>query len=201
MRGWHGVLLTMSVVACTSGEVPRAESASPETRPAPLVVDSARSMPEMIARFQSGLQPVSSLQDASRSQAALVRRFVAAQARNDTAALEEMVISRSEFAFVYFPESALAAPPYEMDPALAWFQMQLENERGIRQGLRALGGQWLEYRTHECTPSRPERQSRVWRDCLLTWRSAGNVVTQRAFMSIIEHKGAYKFFSYANRLQ
>ena len=186
--------------ACTPGEAHRAETFSASGRATATVVDSARPMADMIARFQAGLPPIAAMRNASPSREALVRRFVSALASRDTVALASMLISRAEFAHLYFPGSALAAPPYELDPAFAWFQMELENERALRQALRRHGGAELEYRWHACTASPAQGQSGIWRNCRVTWKTPDGVVTQRAFMSIIEHRGTYKFFSFANKL-
>ena len=164
------------------------------------IVDSAR--PMAIARFQSGLPRPRVLSNAAPSREALVRSLLNALRRQDTAAIADLFISRSEFAYLYFPSSPVARPPYELDPALAWFQLSAESERGIRKTLSVLGGQSATYEAHSCTPDRSAAGSpRIWRGCTLRWRDTHGAASEGSlFAAIIEYRGRFKFFSYATTL-
>lgn len=192
--------VTLALVDCQLR--PRDRSSPPAPAAAPIVIDSARPMTELVAAFQAGEPRVDTLAFASPRRDALVQDFMRALANADTARLARLLISRAEFAWLYFPHGTVAKPPYELDPALAWFQMRLENERSLGRLLRVLGGQRLAYHRHACDPTpQVEGPNRVWRDCTVTWSAPdGRQSTRRLFMSIIERDGRFKFFSYANRM-
>lgn len=193
------VAVVASVIDCPGASANHDSPASPAA--SAIVVDSARPMAEMLAAFQRGVPRPDSGQWAAPDRETLVRSFVAALESADTARLAELLIDRAEFAWLYFPHSTIAKPPYELDPALAWFQMRLENERGLGRLLRTLGGQHLAYQRHDCSVTpQVEGTNRIWRECTVTFSAPDGRRTQRLFMSIWERDGRFKFFSYANRL-
>jgi hypothetical protein len=126
-----------------------------------------------------------------------VRRFVRAVEKQDTAELRALLLSRAEFAYLYFPTSRFSRPPLRTDPALLWFQMQVNGEKGIVRLLRRKGGTDAGFRGHECedTPV-VEGENRLWEKC--TVRVADGA--DRWFGSVIERGGRYKIVSYANGL-
>jgi hypothetical protein len=141
----------------------------------------------------------SALAGGAGTREALVRRWVAGVEGQDTAALREMVVSRAEFAWLYYPESPLSARG--MRPEVLWLLMQQNSHKGIFRVLRRLGGQRLGYVGHDC-PAEPLRQgeSRVWEGCVLERQVMGDTVVQRLFGRIIGRDGHLKFVSYANGL-
>ena len=206
-RRWTATRRALSLAGLLAGMVgcspatPAVEDrrASPSSTTT-LVVDSARPMRQMIEQFQQGTPAVAALQYGAPDRETLVRSFLDALTAGDTAALASMIISRAEFAHLYFPSSVIARAPYELDPALAWFQVRVENERALGKALRRYAGRALIYVGHDCSPKPAEGASRIWTDCVVTYRSESGGQRARLFTSIIETGGRFKFFSYANRL-
>src|SRR5512133_2202813 len=85
----------------SSGSMPFTQSA----KPTPTHVDSAVPRAEALARFQRASPHAGALSGGAASRDELVRRFVQAVEGADTAALRRMVLSRGEFAFLYYPTS------------------------------------------------------------------------------------------------
>ncbi|HEU0079467.1 MAG TPA: hypothetical protein VFQ76_17555 [Longimicrobiaceae bacterium] len=198
-------LLLLPLAACgghdrpPSREAPAAAAPTPTVRPA-AYVDSARTIAEDLRRFRVGLEPVAALEGGAASRDALVRGFVEAVESRDTVAAVRMVMSRREFAYLYYPHTPLAAPPREMSPQLAWFLMLQNSEKGITRVFRRLGGAPLGYRGHACDP-RPAVQgpTRVWKRCVVRRvTEQGDTTAQALFGGIVERDGRFKFLSYAN---
>src|SRR5262245_7724799 len=99
--------LLLSVACFPSGEAhPR------DTAVATGYVDSILPIPEQVRRFTENLAPVSQLAGGTKSRDALVTQFAKAVERADTTALRRMVLSRAEFAYLYYPFSQYTHPPY-----------------------------------------------------------------------------------------
>ena len=95
----------------------------------------------------------------------------------------------------------IARPPYELPPALAWFQLQEGNRKGVFRALRELGGHALELHGYRCPPDAPrvEGENRIWAGCTLEIsREPGERMTLRLFDSILERNGRFAFLSFAN---
>jgi hypothetical protein len=176
---------------------PNAAAPAPPGR----VVDSIVPMAEQLRRFRAGLGPApAALDGGAVSREALVRAYVRAVEARDTAALRRMVLSRAEFAFLYFPESPLARRPYEVPPGLLWFQITEGSNKGIVRALRRLGGRPLGYGGHACEGA-PKREgpNRLWERCRVrVVRAPGDTAALRLFGSVLERGGRYKFVGYAN---
>ena len=167
------------------------------------VIDSIIPVEEALRRFRADMpeQPTE-LQNASRSRARLVERFVLALEARDTSALRAMALSRAEFAYLYYPFTQYTHKPYELAPALLWFLMQENSNKGIARALRRYGGKPLGYLDVKCRPE-PKREgaNMLWDACVLRLRgAAGDTVSRRMFGSIIERDGRYKLVSYATDL-
>ena len=166
------------------------------------VIDSARTMSVLIDRFRQEVPEVVRLEKGAPSRDSLARALVSALTRRDTAGVARLFISRGEFAWLYFPASTLARPPYEIDPAFAWFQLSSESERGVHKALGLLGGSGAAHVSTTCNPQPVVAGAvRIWSACSVRWRSPAGAETEAAlFASIIEHAGRFKIFSYSNRL-
>jgi hypothetical protein len=176
---------------------PRAAAPAPPGR----VVDSILPMPELLRRFRADLGPApAALGGGAPSREALVRAFVRAVEARDTAALRRLVLSRAEFAYLYFPESPVSRPPYSAPPALAWFQLVEGSNKGGGRLLARLGGRPLGYAGHRCEgPGERQGANRVWARCTVRLaRAAGDTAERRLFGSVVARGGRYKFASYAN---
>lgn len=213
MRRIAFFLITMAALAGCERE--RAEPDSPAARDssgarAPdstasraRTVDSALTMVEYVRRFRATIDETPTrLEGGERSRDALVRSFGEAVQRRDTAALRRMHVSRAEFAYLFFPSNPVARPPYELDPALLWFRLAGETEKGVPRLLERHGGPEFVLVGHDCAPE-PELQgeNRLWGPCITRFRArAGDTLALQLFGPILERDGRFKFVSYFNKL-
>jgi hypothetical protein len=192
------------LIACGDGV--RAAAASGETDPrlSPgYVVDSARSMEEELRRFRGdAAASPDTLAFAHDSKESLVGSFLSALLRGDSAGLAQLHVTRAEFGDLYFPYSRFMRPPYELPPALLWFQLTSESNRGLTKLMRLFTNRELVVDRVEC-PEEPvaEGDNRLWNNCRTFLRGMeGPPGGWRLFGSIIERHGRVKFLSYANDL-
>jgi hypothetical protein len=113
-----------------------------------------------------------------------------------------MLLTRGEFAWLYYPSNPQGLPPYDLNPDLMWFMLSSGSEKGITRALGELGGRPLGYSGYVCD-SLPSRQgsNTVWGPCAVRLHpKGGDTSSQRLFGLIVERDGRYKFVGYANRL-
>jgi hypothetical protein len=166
------------------------------------VVDSILPREEALRRFRGGLPPADSLTGGTESRDALVAAFVRALGAADTAAIAELAITRSEFAYLYYPTASEGLPPYDLEPGLMWFMLFEQSNQGIRRALQLHGGTPMPLVDYDCgTDHRREGENTVYGPCVVRWRGKnGDTVSARLFSQIIERGGRFKFLSYANKL-
>lgn len=165
------------------------------------VIDSALPMTEQLRRFRSGLVGPAAL-DGPTQRAKLIERIFAAIASRDTLTLRSLTLSRAEFAYLFFPSHRVARPPYEMPPALLWFQLTEESEKGLKKAFQHLGPAPIALLSHRC-PGEPEVEgdNRLHSGCIVRGRRADGTVTEaQLFGTIVERDGRFKLLSYANKL-
>ncbi len=164
------------------------------------VVDSVFPMNVMLDRFRKSLPQTTGLRGLATSRDDLVERLIAALAASDTAAFEAMTVDRAEFAWLYYPTTATAKPPYELPPALAWFQLEEKSRKGIFRALRELGGHRLTLIGYQCDPKPTiEGDNRIWSGCKVTLSRDGEKATPlKLFGAIIERGGRFEFLSFDN---
>jgi hypothetical protein len=165
-------------------------------------IDSAAPRDVALRRFQEGSRRVDALAGGERSREALVRAYVRALERRDTTTLARLLLTRDEFAYLYYPTNPQGVPPYDLAPELMWFMSSQGSERGLARAMQERGGSPLGYLGHQCdgTPSR-EGENLVWGPCLVRRRLPdGRAGAERLFGLILERGGRYKFVSYANKL-
>jgi hypothetical protein len=151
-----------------------------------------------LATFRSGMTMPPSLAGPS-SRDSLVRLFEAALARRDTAGLDHLRITREEFAYLYYPDSKMARPPYELGPDVMWMQIQSQSDRGLRRLVARYGGRNIGPHGLNCEP--PERQNAVViHQCGVSMGEGVDSAPRQLFGSIIERDGRFKFVGYANKL-
>jgi hypothetical protein len=205
------LLLGVAGLACTSGD------AAPDTVGSGAAVSDtiadgsvggAPSLEQALADFRVGLPVVTELRDAEPDRERLVRRFARAVERADTAALRAMVVSRAEFAWLYYPTSPYTRRPTRQNAALAWELLLMDSQKGVTRLLDRYGGRPLHLVGHTCAPE-PQTQSdrtaavpvRFWYDCTLRLAPPGADTTEiRLFGPIMERDGRFKLFSYSNDL-
>lgn len=195
---WGALLL---VSACTRSPRPAAP-ASLAAQSHPTHVDSLVSREVALQRFRQGTNPVTALAGGANSRDALVGSFLHALARRDTSELKGLLLSRDEFAWLYYPTSAQGLPPYSLNPDLMWFMLVEQGNRGLRRAVNQLGGKQLAYAGTRCEgTSTKEEENVLWGPCLVRWReSSGKMAEARLFGPILEREGRFKFLSYGNKL-
>lgn len=150
-----------------------------------------------LAAFRSTLGTPPATLDGPASRDSLLSEFAHALAKRDTARLTSLQISRAEFAYLYYPDSRLSKPPYELDPETMWQQIELQRVRGMQRLLMRYGGRSLRLRSTQCQP--PERQNRVViHECSVVTGATGE--PKQLFGSILERDGRFKFVGFANHL-
>jgi hypothetical protein len=165
-------------------------------------VDSARTVPQALTAFRAGLPETRALGGAfATDRDTLVARFVRALERADTAAFMPMMMSRAEFAWLYYATDPQARPPYELPPELMWAQTMAQGEKGISRALGRFGGRPLAFRGYACARDERRGPNRVWSGCALDLATADGIRARvRLFGGIVERGGRYKIVSYANEL-
>lgn len=166
------------------------------------VVDSILPREEVLRRFQRNLSPVARLESSYGSRDSLLAAFVEALGDRDTAALATMAVSRTEFAYLYYPSTPQSLPPYDLDPGLMWDLLHQRSERGIQRALAAYGGQPLRLLGHDCgKESSREGENTIAGPCNLRLRDQrGKPVSVRLLSQIMERGGRFKVLNYANKL-
>jgi hypothetical protein len=179
-----------SVVAAARSSAKRSRAA---------VVDSSLPLEEALRRFRLGLPLVDGLSGGAPTRAALVRRFVRALGQRDTAAVRAMVLSRAEFAYLYYPQSPFTREPHKQMAGLVWLFTEANSSKGITRAFERLGGRPLSYHGHRCA-AQPSRQgpNLLWEICFVQFGDGSARSEVRLFGSIIERDGQSKFVSYAN---
>lgn len=167
------------------------------------VVDSILPIAVHLERFRKDLGPSpDSLIHASSSVESLVEHWVTAVAKNDTAALNRMVMNRAEFAWFYYPESKMSKPPYEAPPELFWGQLLGSSDEGARGALKALGGKPVRLKKLNC-PNAPtiEGSNRLHEGCAVTLQVGGSTLSEGVYFgTILERDHRFKFVGYSNRM-
>lgn len=187
----------LSLLAACGGDDEAAEPAR-----TPVHVDSIFPIEEEIRRFREGMTPVSSLTGGMDSPEALVDTLLRRLEAADTMGVAELALSRTEFAYLYYPFTMYTAPPYELSPALVWFQQQNRSSQGLGQLLRSYAGKPL-YDSGFACPDEGEAfgDGHIWHGCsVLGELPTGEKVEERIFGSILEVGGRYKFVSFSNEL-
>ena len=195
--------LLLLLAACggaaeTRASATEAGTAAAAPAPAPGTVDSTFTPQENMRRFREGLAEPRALEGGAESREALVRGFVDALARRDTAALIRMHMTRAEFAYLYYPHTSLAGADGYLEPKTVWFLLRLESEKGLNRLMQRLGGKGARFGGLRCEDApRAEGPNRLWEECLLELRDRpADLRARRLFGTIVEREGRFKFVSY-----
>ena len=199
---FSGAMAIVAVAGCRPRPEPAARSESLKPAHAATRVDSAVPREVALARFQQASQRTTVFEGGARTRDALVRAFLQAVETRDTSALRRLVLSRGEFAFLYYPTSAQGLPPYSLSPDLYWFMTMEQSNRGARALVNELGGKHLPYAGYRCEgDSTVEGKNTLWGPCLIhTLQRGGDTLSQRLFGAIVARGGRYKFLSYSSKL-
>lgn len=129
----------------------------------------------------------------------VVARLLRSLARSDTNDLRKLVMSRSEFAYLYYPRSPFTRAPTKQEPALAWFLHLQQSQKGVTRLLNRYGGKPVRLIGSDCrAPARREGENALWDDCVQRLTQGGDTVSLRLFSGIYERNGRFKIFSYTN---
>jgi hypothetical protein len=198
----HLFAAVLLLTACSTKPAEVATTDSTPWRKPGDVIDSILPMPEYLRRFRVGTDSVAALTGGAPTREALARRFLDAVAVRDSVTLGGLLVSRSEFAWLVFPDHIYAAPPYELDPALFWMQLVAGSAKGSARVLERVGGQPLAFVGLECqrdTLQLRQGPATLWGPCTVRYREGDSTVARRLFASIIERDGTAKFLGYANQ--
>jgi hypothetical protein len=197
-------ILIAAVAALVAAGCDRAAEAGgrpPRATPAPgMKIDSLLPPGEALRRFQSELAVVTELHDGAPGRDQLVSKFVNALERADTAALENLVLSKAEYGFLYFPSSVYSRKPYELAPDIAWLLNEQNSRKGATRMLRRLSSRDLNFGGYTCANPVSEQENVFWRDCQVRYLdpASSKPVTRKLFGTIMRRGDRYKFLSYAN---
>jgi len=196
---WVGTLL-LWIAACVPDAASRGDA--PSLSSAATVVDSIFPIEEELRRFRAGLPEVTALAGGASSRDELVDLFVRAVEAADTLALAPLLLTRAEFAYLHYPHTIYTAPPYELSPALLWFQMENLTSRSLTRLFQRLAGAPLHVTGYRCEDEPTiEGPNRVWSECrLLLAPPDAEPLDTRLFGSILERDGVFKFVSYSSEL-
>jgi hypothetical protein len=159
------------------------------------VVDSILPVAEQLRRFRDALPPTDTLRHASPSRDALVARWAAAIAKNDTSDLNAMIMDRDEFAWLYYTDSPLSKPPYEAPPELLWGQLLASSNKGATQLVNRFGGSRVTASRLRC-PTPPDTQGTnvLHTKCEVRQTAPGKTpVDGILFGTILERAGRFRF--------
>ena len=194
--------LLVCLMGCAQDDAGYRDSVHAERAPAEQsgIVDSVLPMSVLLERFRVHLQEPQHMTSGVPTRDGLVDRVVQALESNDTMAFEPLAISVEEFAWLYYPTTMTAQPPYELPPGVAWLQIQQRNRDGVLRALREYGGAELDYRGYRCDPEPSlEGGNRMWRNCVVTIGRGGQAPRPiRLFGTIIERDGRFAVVSYSN---
>lgn len=150
--------------------------------------------------FRQGLSPVSQLGHGEPSMPQLVEEFARAVTQADTSRLRTLVMTRQEFAWLYYPTSRYTRAPTLQEPALAWFLHLQQSQKGATRLLNRFGGQPMRVLSSTCAEPVTEGRNRVWHDCMQRVLVGGDTVQMRLIGGIYEREGVFKLLTYANDL-
>jgi hypothetical protein len=200
-------LVSVATLTACASETPRTAADSQAAHVAAVVaaggtVDSILPIAEQLRRFRESIPAADSLRHGADSRDELIRRFLQAVAAKDSATLNQLVIDRAEFAYLYYPTAAISKPPYEAPPQLLWGQILTASDEGISRLLTRVGGRRLSLDAVECgQPTTMEDRNTLHEKCELVVRiGTATPSRERWFGTIIERDGRFKFIGYTNAL-
>lgn len=166
------------------------------------VVDSILPIAEQLKRFRVGLDSTDTLSHASPSREALVARWARAIAANDTTDLNAILLSRAEFAWLYYPESPMSKPPYEAPPELLWGQLLAASNKGASQLTKRFGGSAAKASELRCAAApEPLGANLLHAKCEVRLAAPARETLQGVlFGTIIERGGRFKFVGLSTNL-
>lgn len=185
---WALALPLLALPACAD-----ADAGPPDAAPqAGTVVDSILPPEEAMRRFTTGLGgPVAALAAGAPSAEAAVRRVLHAVAAADSAALEQALLTRAEFAYLHYPHHPQAAAPYSLSPQVLWTMREAQSYEGVLRIRARLGGELPPLRGVHCEAVAPAGEGRVHTGCAAALDTPEGVQSL-PIGALLEVGGAYK---------
>jgi hypothetical protein len=174
-------------------------SAADRPKAGPAQVDSVVPREVALARFREGIPELDTLVQGAASRDELVQRWVAAIETKDTAELARLLLTRAEFAWVYYPTTPQGLPPYDLSPALMWYLNEGNGAKGLKRLLEDRGGKPMGVVGYRCDEKvSREGENAIYGPCLVRRLQApGDTVEERLFGLVLERRGRWKFVNYA----
>lgn len=216
------LIITLAVVAC-GGERPATDADRPAgINPAMLerrsdgiwipsqdslrktpgyVIDSVFTPEENLRRFQATVAAPAGerLSGGAPSTDALLRRYWGLLAAGDTLAMTPLIVSRAEYAYLYFPESVESASG--MPPAVGWELIVRQSGRGLTRALfQAQRGPSTVVRTLCSDEPRRMGNSVLYGPCGVVIRRDGSEETLWIVKSVLQRDGVHKLLGLQNEL-
>lgn len=165
------------------------------------VIDSVFSPEENLRRFQATVPAPADgrLSGGAASRDALIRQYWALLASGDTLAMTPLIVSRAEYAYLYFPESLEGASG--MPPAVGWELIVRQSGRGLTRALlQAQRGPATIVRTLCSDAPRTMGKSTVYGPCGVVIRRDGTEETLWLVKSLLVRDGVHKLLGLQNEL-
>jgi hypothetical protein len=165
------------------------------------VVDSVFSPEENLRRFQSTVSGPAPdrLSGGASTTDALLRRYWALLVNKDTLAMTPLIVSRAEYAYLYFPESTEGANG--MPPHIGWELILSQTGRGLTRALLAAERGSVTVLRTECS-ALPVRMGRntIYGPCGIVIQRDGTEATIWLAKTLIERDGVHKLLGLQNEL-
>ena len=196
------IALVLTIAACDGDTRARASSLALAQSSTPeLQSDADSTIAAGLVRFRTDLIEPRGFEGAATTFDGLIERFIRALETADTAAFAPMMITRSEYAWLYYPYTRYTKAPYTMDPEVLWMLLVQNSEKGITRALREYGARPLGYAGYQCSTEPAEvGANRLWDGCRVTLGIESGAAGVRLFGVILERDGRFKFLSYSNDL-
>lgn len=192
--------LSIAAAACSRDGAENAKAKAESATKAATVVDSALPREVELERFRTGLDTAKALVGGLASRDALVDAFVKNLAARDTLKLAQLGLTKSEFAWIYYPSSPIGKPPYDLAPALMYFQFDGNSRKGFVHLLEERGGKDLKIVGYDCATTEKQDKNTVYSQCMFKRLQApGDTLSELFFGGIIERDGKFKILNFANK--
>ncbi len=163
------------------------------------VVDSIFPPEEALRRFQAETEPVTALSGGARSTDELLRRYWEILQSGDSLALTPYVLSKAEFAYLYFPESNEAETG--LQPHVSWLLYSNNGGRGLSRALTLAGTETQPVNGTVCVNgTKALGNNTVHGPCGIVRELESRTDTLWISQHIIERGGVFKLLSFANEL-
>jgi hypothetical protein len=165
------------------------------------VIDSVFTPEENLRRFQATVAAPANarLTGGAPTTDALLRRYWALLSTSDTLAMTPLIVSRAEYAYLYFPESIEATSG--MPPAVGWELIVRQSGRGLTRALfQAQRSPSTVVRTLCSDEPRTMGKSIVYGPCGVVIRRDGAEETLWIAKTLLERDGVHKLLGLQNEL-